>query len=232
MTPEDEKEIELLKIQREIWAKAVDTQMHFNEMSVKSRQLGLSFVVAALALAFILLSRRQDFSFDFPLINYLIGYQVQIHISGILVWIAAIALYAVRRLDLDVYHMMLRGAVEFGEDFERNVVRDKLMRTQKGMTEFISMYSRNRVKKEEQDGKITYEAKPYKTARNKLMGFYKSTIWLLGIMGAVLIVSSANLTKIPAITLPQKSSVPVEMKGPATPSGPATTIPGQQKGTP
>ena len=31
-----------------IWAKAVDTQMHFNEMSVKSRQLGLTFVAAAL----------------------------------------------------------------------------------------------------------------------------------------------------------------------------------------
>ena len=31
-----------------IWTKAIDTQMHFNEMSVKSRQFGLAFVAAAL----------------------------------------------------------------------------------------------------------------------------------------------------------------------------------------
>ena len=35
----------------EIWSKAVDTQMHFNEMCVKSRQLGLTFVAAALGVA-------------------------------------------------------------------------------------------------------------------------------------------------------------------------------------
>ena len=29
-----------------IWAKAVDTQMHFNEMAVKSRQFGSAFVAA------------------------------------------------------------------------------------------------------------------------------------------------------------------------------------------
>lgn len=39
-----------------IWSKAVDTQMHFNEMSVKSRQLGLTFVATALALAVFLFS--------------------------------------------------------------------------------------------------------------------------------------------------------------------------------
>ena len=43
-----------------IWTKAVDTQMHFNEMSVKSRQLGLTFVAAALGLAIVLLSRHED----------------------------------------------------------------------------------------------------------------------------------------------------------------------------
>jgi hypothetical protein len=30
-----------------IWAKAVDTQMHLNEMSVKARQFGLAFVEAS-----------------------------------------------------------------------------------------------------------------------------------------------------------------------------------------
>ena len=51
------------KIYVAIWSKAVDTQMHFNEMSVKSRQFGLAFVAAALGLAIVLLSRGQEFSF-------------------------------------------------------------------------------------------------------------------------------------------------------------------------
>ncbi|WP_296765565.1 hypothetical protein [Sediminimonas sp.] len=33
----------------QIWSRVVETQMHFNEMQVKSRQLGLTFVTAALA---------------------------------------------------------------------------------------------------------------------------------------------------------------------------------------
>ena len=45
-----------------IWAKTVDTQMHFNEMSVKSRQFGLGFVAAALGLGILLLSRGQEFA--------------------------------------------------------------------------------------------------------------------------------------------------------------------------
>lgn len=39
-----------------IWAKSVDTQMHFNEMSVKARQFGLTFVAAALGLGVALMS--------------------------------------------------------------------------------------------------------------------------------------------------------------------------------
>jgi hypothetical protein len=49
--PGEEKaaeDYELERLQKEIWEKTLDTQMHFNEMSVRSRQLGLSFVVASL----------------------------------------------------------------------------------------------------------------------------------------------------------------------------------------
>ena len=47
----------------QIWAKTVDTQMHFNEMSVKSRQLGLAFVAAALGVAIVLLGQGNAFFF-------------------------------------------------------------------------------------------------------------------------------------------------------------------------
>jgi hypothetical protein len=51
--PTDQQEVYVA-----IWAKAVDTQMHFNEMSVKSRQFGLGFVAAALGLGIVLLNQH------------------------------------------------------------------------------------------------------------------------------------------------------------------------------
>ena len=51
----------------DIWAKAIDTQMHFNEMSTKSRQLGLTFVVSALALAVVLMAKADDWALQVQL---------------------------------------------------------------------------------------------------------------------------------------------------------------------
>ncbi len=61
------------KLYVEIWKRAIETQMHFNEMSVKSRQLGLTFVAAALGLSVVLLSRKEDFSFT-------VG-KIELHVS-------------------------------------------------------------------------------------------------------------------------------------------------------
>lgn len=101
-----------------IWAKAVDTQMHFNEMSVKSRQFGLAFVAAALGLGILMLSRGQEFAINIPIFGGL-----QLHATVLVVLSGAFALYAVSILDLKVYHKMLRGAVSFGEDFEQHYMR-------------------------------------------------------------------------------------------------------------
>jgi hypothetical protein len=54
LTPEEQA------IYVSIWAKTVDTQMHFNEMAVKSRQFGLGFVAAALGLGIVLLVRARS----------------------------------------------------------------------------------------------------------------------------------------------------------------------------
>jgi hypothetical protein len=120
-----------------IWAKAVDTQMHFNEMCVKSRQLGLTFVTAALGVAIVLLSRGDAFSFPIPFR----GVDFQLHISVVILLGAWLALSAVRTLDLNVYHKMLRGAVTFGEDFEQHYMK-QIFDLDKGMTQAISHFSR------------------------------------------------------------------------------------------
>jgi hypothetical protein len=156
----------------EIWSKAVDTQMHFNEMSVKSRQLGLAFVAAALGLSVVLVSRDEDFSFAIC--------NVQLHVSVLLLLAAMLALLAVRLLDLDVYHQMLRGAVAFGEDFEKNYMKE-IFSLEKGMTQAITHFSRHddAGKKTSNDGKYTYSGKNEVSAKDKIQRFYNYTICAL-----------------------------------------------------
>src|SRR5271155_238299 len=119
-----------------IWAKTVDTQMHFNEMSVKSRQFGLAFVAAALGLGILMLSRGQEFSIKISILG---GFQL--HATVLVVLSGVFALYAVSILDLKVYHKMLRGAVAFGEDFEE-VYMKRIFNLERGMTQAISHFNR------------------------------------------------------------------------------------------
>ena len=131
LDPENSKELYV-----EIWKTAVDTQMHFNEMSGKARQFGLTFVAAALGLGIVLLSRGQEFAM---VVSWPGGFNL--HATVLIVLASACALYAVRVLDLNVYHKMLRGAVTFGEDFEQTYMRE-IFDLEKGMTQAISHFSR------------------------------------------------------------------------------------------
>jgi hypothetical protein len=116
-----------------IWSKVIDTQMHFNEMAVKSRQFGLGFVAAALGLGVVLLAKSEEFTL------LLFGYKL--HATVVIAAASAVALAAVRHLDLHVYHKMLRGAVAFGEDFEEHYMK-QIFSLNKGMTQAISHFSR------------------------------------------------------------------------------------------
>ena len=118
-----------------IWSKAVDTQMHFNEMSAKSRQLGLTFVAAALGLAVFLFSRSSSeatYVFQVKIARFLF----KLHIAEFIILAAAASVYAVKLLDLGVHHKKLRGAVAFGEDLEEVHLR-KILGLNKGMTQAI-----------------------------------------------------------------------------------------------
>ncbi len=128
-TPEQQK------IYLAIWQKAVDTQMHFNEMSVKARQFGLTFVAAALGLGVVILTRGPDFVLPIAYLGF------ELHGAVLLIAASAFALFAVSLLDLNVYHRMLRGAVTFGEDFVVNYM-SQIFQLEKGMTQAISHFSR------------------------------------------------------------------------------------------
>jgi hypothetical protein len=158
--------------------------MHFNEMCVKSRQLGLTFVAAALGVGLVLLSRGSDFSLTLAVSRL----QVEIHVSVLIVVAAAFALAAVRILDLHVYHKMLRGAVTFGEDFEENYMK-QIFDLDKGMTQAISHFSRHEnAAKNLVSGKYMYTGTDEKNAEMKIRRFYKQTIIsLVGVAIALLV---------------------------------------------
>jgi hypothetical protein len=171
-----------------IWSKAVDTQMHFNEMSVKSRQFGLGFVAAALGLGIVLLTRGQEFAIAVPICG---GFDL--HMTVLIVLASAFALYAVMILDLNVYHKMLRGAVSFGEDFERNYMRE-VFSLEMGMTQAISHFSRHEDASVtlQQDGKYHYVGSDRKDARTKIRRFYRFSIGTLCATGLFLFLFTAH----------------------------------------
>lgn len=184
MSLSDEERKDLIAI----WAKTVDTQMHFNEMSVKSRQLGLTFVAAALGVGIVLLSRGNDFAFSINIRSF----PLTLHVAVILVLGAWAALLAVRNLDLNVYHKMLRGAVTFGEDFEENYMK-KIFDLKLGMTQTISHYSRYQdASKISKDGKYEYKGNSLISAEEKIREFYNRTSQFL-LIGTIALFLFTNI---------------------------------------
>jgi len=131
------------------------------------------------------------------------------------------ALAAVKVLDLNVYHKMLRGAVTFGEDFEENYMK-QIFDLNKGMTQAISHYSRyqDAGKTVSVSGKYEYIGKIQITAEDKIKQFYTNTIWFLWAAAlALFLVTNATLwIDYYSSQPPAESSVPES-------SGEASTVP-------
>ena len=164
--------------------------MHFNEMSVKSRQFGLAFVAAALGVGIVLIARGEDFAIPIP---YFVGWHL--NVSVIIALAGIVALVGVRLLDLNVYHQMLRGAVKFGEDFEENNMK-QIFSLQKGMTQAITHFSQypNAEAIRQSDGKYSYvkgegEEKHRKKARDKIKRFYNVLMWSLAVLAVALFIA-------------------------------------------
>jgi hypothetical protein len=184
MVTKKEKEIvvSIQEIYVSIWGKAVDTQMHFNEMAVKSRQFGLAFVAAALGLGIVLIARGEDFAIPIP---YFVGWHL--NVSVIIALASIVGLWGVRLLDLNVYQKMLRGAVKFGEDFEENYMK-QIFGLEKGMTQAITHFSQYpNAETIQKDGRYTYEkGKKRKKARDKIKWFYNILMLSLLVLAVAL----------------------------------------------
>jgi len=189
--------VEQQEIYVSIWQKAVDTQMHFNEMSVKARQFGLTFVAGALGLGVVLMARGQEFAISVP---YFGGFDI--HAIVVLIAASAFAMHAVRLLDLNVYHRMLRGAVYFGEDFESKYM-SQIFDLKKGMTQAISHFSRHDdAKVQGQAGDFSYDGKSTRTAEEKLKRFYNISVGTLVASAIVLFLLTAHFGRSPRPSVP------------------------------
>jgi hypothetical protein len=185
----------------DIWKQAVDTQKHFNDMCVKSRQLGLTFVAASLGAALYLFIRTAPAEGEtgataagksiYAYSATICGHQIVFHVSLVIILAAAAAVYAVRRLDLGVYHQMLRGAVTFGEDLEEKHIRH-LVDLRQGMTQTISHFSRHSdaAVRKAADGRYEYFGEDRRNAGEKLKGFYNFLFSFLTLLAVLAFVAS------------------------------------------
>lgn len=184
-------DIQLIRLRHQVWSKSVDMQMHFNNMSHKSRQLGLSFAVAALGFCAFMLTR--DISFE------VMGRHFHtLHATAIVLWIVALTLVPIGILDIFVYQRLLRGAVKFAWELENKKIVKEILGTDFGMSTYISM-SDGALKKDmtaegEPTGTLSpglMESKPFATQSGlrapHLIGiFYATMIGLMFLLGLAL----------------------------------------------
>lgn len=151
-----------------IWQRSIETQMHFAELSIKMRQLGITLTGGTIALAVVLHRTDKAFSIDLPFVG------LSLPVTTILCIGAALILYGAKILDAGMYHQMLRGAVKFNEIYEREL--DESVGWKSGLTEAISAYSRysspNRLETRDASGKIWEETGKVSFAGNKIAVFY------------------------------------------------------------
>lgn len=160
------------------WERAIVTQMHFAELSIKTRQIGMTVVGATLGLAVVL--NRTDTAYRLSFACFTLP------ITAVLCWAAAAVLGAIWLLDVGVYHRMLRGAVAFNEELEEKHLRS-LFGTEKGLTQAISFYSRH-TDASYSDGKYfrTHEHTRH-YAGNRITHFYVVMIIVLVVAGLAMV---------------------------------------------
>lgn len=169
----------------EIWKRAIETQMHFAELSIKMRQIGVTLAGATIALAIVLYRTDSAYSFNVPYFNFLLPVGTALSLG------AAAILFAAKMVDVGVYHRMLRGAVKFNELYEQNLDIDVGWKS--GLTEAISASSQYDEPilhdKRQSNGKHWTSKKSKGTAGDRINRFYWFCIGTLLFLAVALAVT-------------------------------------------
>lgn len=93
------------------WQTIISTQMHFNDMLLRTRAIGSSVVMATYGAAAVALGQQP--------ISYVIIFSEFIHISAGIILFALFLLLSIFLLDFFYYFKLLIGTVEIGERLEK-----------------------------------------------------------------------------------------------------------------
>jgi hypothetical protein len=114
------------------WKKIVDTQMHFNDMVMRVRNLAITLLLAAFGAA--------AYSLQTPL--FLNVYGKPVHVALFIIVFGLVGWVALWIMDLGHFHRLLRGAVSHGMALERQYENMPTLSGLLGMTTAISRESR------------------------------------------------------------------------------------------
>jgi hypothetical protein len=119
---------ERLRGRVEYWKQIASIQIHFNDLCIRTRWLGLTAIATLVAAAAI--AEKENIRFSLPC-DWSIG------LPSVLMLISLILLLALWFLDINYYYKMLIASVEYAERFEKQVMSD-LQVNNDGITSYIS----------------------------------------------------------------------------------------------
>ncbi|NOJ46051.1 hypothetical protein [Bradyrhizobium archetypum] len=110
---DDKLSSERLRGRVEYWKQIASIQMHFNDMCIRTRWLGLTAIATLFAAAAVAARENTKFSVPFDLIS-------PVGLPTILMMVSFVLLLALWFLDRRYYYKMLIAAVDYGERFEKH----------------------------------------------------------------------------------------------------------------
>jgi hypothetical protein len=128
MDLDDKLASERLRGRVEYWKQIASIQIHFNDMCIRTRWLGLTAIATLVAAAAI--AEKENIRFRLPC-------ELSIGLPSILMLISLMLLVALWFLDIHYYYKMLIASVEYGEGFEKQIMPDLLVDND-GITSYIS----------------------------------------------------------------------------------------------
>ncbi len=127
MSSDDKFASERLRGRVEYWKQIAAIQIHFNDMCIRTRWLGLTAIATLVAAAAI--AEKEDIRFHLP-------FDWSIGLPSVLMLISLMLLLALWFLDIHYYYKMLIASVEYGERLERQIMPDLEVEND-GVTSYI-----------------------------------------------------------------------------------------------
>jgi hypothetical protein len=130
MSVDEKLASERLRGRVEYWKQIASIQMHFNDMCIRTRWLGLTAIATLFAAAAVAAKENTKFSVPFNILS-------PVGLPSILMMVSLVLLLALSFLDRRYYYKMLIASVDYGERFEEQLMQD-LKVGDAGITSFIS----------------------------------------------------------------------------------------------